>query len=68
MAATSAGARYDSRSSFDSKLAAKLSNVRSTNPFEARAGTSCPVHAACMCSAIGSSGSSCSHSSKMAIA
>ena len=34
----------------------------------ARAGTSRPVHAASMCRAIGSSGSSCSHSSKIATA
>ena len=55
-------ARYDNRSSFDSKLAAKQSNVVSTNPFDARAGTSRPVHAASMCIAIGSPGSSSSHS------
>ena len=38
IAATSAGARYDSFASFDSKLAAKLSKVASTNPSDARAG------------------------------
>ena len=53
IAATSAGARYDSLASFASKLAAKLSKVVSTKPFDARSGTSRPVQAASMCRAIG---------------
>src|SRR5215472_11496722 len=68
IAATSVGARYDSLASFDSKLAAKLSNVVSTKPFDARSGTSRPVQAASMCRAIGSPGSSSSHSSKISTA
>ena len=40
----------------------------STNPSDARAGTSRPEHAASMCRAIGWSGSSLSHSSKIATA
>ena len=48
--------------------AAKLSKVCSTNPSDARAGTSRPEHAASMCRAIGSSGSSSSHSSKISTA
>ncbi len=67
-AATSAGARYWSLASFASKLAAKLSNVASMNASDARAGTSRPEQAASMCNAIGSSGSSRSHSSKISTA
>ena len=52
--------------SLASKLAAKLSNVLSMNASDARVGTSRPEQAASMCRAIGSSGSSRSHSSKTA--
>ena len=68
MAATSAGARYDSLASFASKLAAKLSKVVSTKAFDARSGTSRPVQAANMCRAIGFPGSSSSHSSRILVA
>jgi hypothetical protein len=54
--------------SFASKLAAKLSNVASMKPSDARAGTLRPVHAASMCRATGSSGSSSSHCSKISAA
>ena len=68
IAATSAGARYNSLASLASKLPAKLSNVCSMNASDARAGTSRPEHAAIMCRAMGWSGSSLSHSSKTATA
>src|SRR6266508_1282872 len=44
IAATRAGARYDSLASLESKVAAKLSKVISTNASDARGGTSRQEH------------------------
>ena len=58
------GARYERLSSLTSKLEAKWSKVFATKASDARGGTLRPVLAASMCAAMGSSGSSASHSSR----